>query len=403
MEEDKKILSHDIKEMNKYIHDIEGGIANEVSGINAKLDDITQWNLAWQKKLLSKNEDIIADATIPMNEFSDPSEMVKRANFTLSRGFRDFSTHVKATIDNVRWMAPEKLKDHNNPYTAKCEIYSFGMVLWEIAEGKLPFQRENDIVQIRNLVVNQKYRPSFSLGVPNEWVKIAYQAMQDSPSARPSLKDIFMTLNDVYQIHKPKKTPTSSPICSPSQSDLPDPDDLELSLDLSVIDIDTLSIKEAIAEHKKNGDRLKAWKAFCQHSELDDMLAKYWKGYYLYYDLCPIEDPEDKNAKQLRVKQSVEYFKEAADFGLADAQLRYGHCLWSGEAIKRDIKESIRYFQMSADNGNHTAMYNIGNILYNGIGANKDEEKGSNYLRLAALSGQPKAIAMCKTKGIKLA
>jgi TPR repeat protein len=83
--------------------------------------------------------------------------------------------------------------------------------------------------------------------------------------------------------------------------------------------------------------------------------------------------------------------------------LRYGHCLWSGEAIKRDIKEAIKYFQMSADNGNHTAMYNIGNILYNGIGANKDEENGSNYLRLAALSGQPKAIAMCKAKGIKLA
>jgi serine/threonine protein kinase len=267
------------------------------------LDDITQWNLAWQKKLLSQNEDVIADAMIPMNEFQDPQEIVKRgskvikklrkgeevalkqrifdreekkqindilsqviilkklkesqyivkfygfvknedelmymvtewceygnlkeyytsygsldwheksriaidiargltflhtvsilhhdirsenilitrhrcaklANFTLSRGFRDFSTHVKATIDNVRWMAPEKLKDHNNTYTAKCEIYSFGMVLWEIAEERLPFQSENDIVQIRDLVVNQKHRPSFSLGVPSEWIKIANQ------------------------------------------------------------------------------------------------------------------------------------------------------------------------------------------------------------------------------------
>lgn len=98
--------------------------------------------------------------------------------------------------------------------------------------------------------------------------------MQDSPSARPPLKDIFMTLNDIYQIYKPKKTPTASPICSPSQLDLPDPDDLELSLDLSGFDVNTLSVKEAIAEHKKNGDRLKAWKAFCQHSELEDMLAK---------------------------------------------------------------------------------------------------------------------------------
>ena len=98
--------------------------------------------------------------------------------------------------------------------------------------------------------------------------------MQDSPSARPPLKDIFMTLNSIYQIYKPKKTPTSSPVYSPSQSDLPDPDDLELSLDLSGYEFDTLNVREAIAEHKKNGDKLKAWKSFCQHAELDDMLAK---------------------------------------------------------------------------------------------------------------------------------
>ena len=103
--------------------------------------------------------------------------MAKLANFEIARGSDAVTTSIKSQLERIRWLAPEKLKDHNNPYTAKCEIYSFGMVLWEIAEGKLPFQRENDIVQIRNLVVNQKYRPSFSLGVPNEWVKIAYQGI----------------------------------------------------------------------------------------------------------------------------------------------------------------------------------------------------------------------------------
>src|SRR4051794_30378522 len=89
-------------------------------------------------------------------------------------------------------------------------------------------------------------------------------AMQDSPSARPPLKDIFMTLNSIYQIYKPRKTPTASPICFPSQLDLPDPDDLELSLDLSEFEVVTMSVKEATMEHrKKNGNRLKAWKAFC--------------------------------------------------------------------------------------------------------------------------------------------
>jgi hypothetical protein len=98
--------------------------------------------------------------------------------------------------------------------------------------------------------------------------------MQDNPSARPPLKDIFMMLNGVYQVYKPKKTPTASPVCNPSQLDLPDPDDFDLSLDLSEFDA-MMSVKEAIAEHKKkDGDRTKAWKAFCQLTELDDVLAK---------------------------------------------------------------------------------------------------------------------------------
>src|SRR6266480_4697984 len=99
-------------------------------------------------------------------------------------------------------------------------------------------------------------------------------------------------------------------------------------------------------------------------------------GYYLYYDLCPVENKNDAEARQKRLKQAVQLFKEAADSSIADAQLRYGHCLWSGEGVKKNTKDSIEYFQLSANNGNATATYNLGNIYYNGLGVKKDEERG---------------------------
>jgi len=102
------------------------------------------------------------------------------------------------------------------------------------------------------------------------------------------------------------------------------------------------------------------------------------------------------------LESASELFRIAADFGLADAQLRFGHCLWSGEGVKKSISQAIEYFQLSADNGNSTAMYNIGNIYYHGLGVQKDEEKGTKYLRLAAVREQPKALDMCKQKGISL-
>ncbi|RIA96769.1 kinase-like domain-containing protein [Glomus cerebriforme] len=466
MEEDQKVLKSDVNEMTKYLHTIGGGIVNNLIEISASLDDITQLNIAWQKKILHDDDDVIKSAIINIAELHDPPEAVKRgtkvhkkirmgeevaikekilgsdekqlvndifsqvvilkklkesqhilqfygiaqdatamymvtewceygnlqeyyqgygpldwhrktqlavdiargltflhavailhhdirsenilitihnqaklANFTLSRGFNDPTKNMMPTIDTVRWMAPEKLKDHRkNPYTAKCEIYSFGMLLWEIAEEKLPFNNEKDILEIRNLVVQQKIRPSFSNNnVPAEWVKISYQALQDSPAARPPLKDMFMTLNHLYRKYSPCP-PRPNLAKLPTDDDLPSDDENDLAIaidDLSINNI--LTVREAILEHRKrDGDKLKAWESFKYYAEeFNDFTASYWKGYYLYYGLCPIKDPSDLEEKRARLETAAGLFKAAADFGLQDAQLRYGHCLWSGDGVKK--------------------------------------------------------------------
>jgi len=53
-------------------------------------------------------------------------------------------------------------KDRNSKYDHKCEVYSFGILLWEIAEEKIPYHKYDDILAITDLVRNQKYRESFS-------------------------------------------------------------------------------------------------------------------------------------------------------------------------------------------------------------------------------------------------
>ncbi|CAB4468945.1 kinase-like protein [Rhizophagus irregularis] len=531
MEEDQKVIRSDIKEMTKYLQTIEGGIVNELKEISSSLDDITQLNIAWQKKVLHDDDNVLASATIKITELHDPPETVKRgtkvykkirmgeevaikekilgndekklmndilsqvvilkklkesqyilqfygiaqdasamymvtewceygnlqeyyqgygpldwhvktqlavdvargltflhtvailhhdirsenilitihhqaklANFTLSRGFNDPTKNMMPTIDTVRWMAPEKLRDHRkNPYTAKCEIYSFGMLLWEIAEEKLPFHNEKDILEIRNLVVQKMVRPVFNNSVPHEWVKISHKALQDSPSARPPLKDMFMTLNHLYRKFLPSQPIRPTLVKLPTEEDLPSDDDDDFAIeDFSANNI--LTVREAVLEHKRrDGDKLKAWESFKYYAEeFSDVTASYWKGYYLYYGLSPINNPSDTEEKRQRLVEAAKLFKSAADFGLPDAQLRYGHCLWSGDGVKKSIPQAIEYFQLSADNENSTAMYNIGNVYYHGLGVTKDDEKGIKYLRLAALREQPKALEMCKQKGISL-
>ncbi|CAG8737537.1 6991_t:CDS:2, partial [Dentiscutata heterogama] len=49
-------------------------------------------------------------------------------------------------IDIIHWLAPEKMHEQlrtedYKPYTQRCEIYSFGMLIWEIAFEKVPYEK----------------------------------------------------------------------------------------------------------------------------------------------------------------------------------------------------------------------------------------------------------------------
>ncbi|PKB94208.1 kinase-like protein, partial [Rhizophagus irregularis] len=62
-------------------------------------------------------------------------------NFELARFDSGQTTTLGREINDViRWMAPEKLSDFDSRYTTRCEIFSFSMLLWELAFEKVPYR-----------------------------------------------------------------------------------------------------------------------------------------------------------------------------------------------------------------------------------------------------------------------
>ncbi|RIA79833.1 hypothetical protein C1645_793701, partial [Glomus cerebriforme] len=47
-------------------------------------------------------------------------------------------------------------------YNTKCEVYSFGILLWEIAECRYPYEQFEDILELTKKVVSG-YREKFTL------------------------------------------------------------------------------------------------------------------------------------------------------------------------------------------------------------------------------------------------
>ncbi|CAG8835877.1 10899_t:CDS:2 [Gigaspora margarita] len=71
----------------------------------------------------------------------------KLTNFRFARMKDDVTNYINQDRESLRWMAPEKMLDYEKEnivrYTYKCELFSFGMLLWELAFEKTPYDGKN--------------------------------------------------------------------------------------------------------------------------------------------------------------------------------------------------------------------------------------------------------------------
>ncbi|CAG8547433.1 815_t:CDS:2 [Acaulospora morrowiae] len=341
-------------------------------------------------------------ANILLTEKMEP----KITNFEFARVHQEKSIKIKNIINVLYWMAPEKMKYHKAvsekkssahvPYTVQCEIFSFGMLLWELAFQRIPYANM-EMTKILEHVVNGK-RERFDFGLSPTSLQYNFQtiiqaAWQHDPSLRPDVKYLFNKLDSLF---KENFAMVNSPLLRPRKpKDVDSITDFVIKEEFYIKDDipfePLLPLEQGIKAHRK-GEHEKAWKCFEGHADIDNPIAKYYKAYYLWDGIHVTEN------KDIALK----LFKETADRGVTEAQLRYAFAL--AERVKPlDSAAFVKYLTLAANGGNVVAQYNLGDLYINGkLGFNKDETKGIEYLRLAAFGEHEKAIKLLQHLNIDI-
>lgn len=121
------------------------------------------------------------------NVLLDDEGRAKICDFGYSR-VADDSDVLTKNVGTPHWMAPELL-DNQSGYNHMIDVYSYGIVLWEITAKAVPY-RDLDSPQIIARVLNSDYRPTIPEGTSPEIACLIRQCWDRNPNMRPSFADI---------------------------------------------------------------------------------------------------------------------------------------------------------------------------------------------------------------------
>ncbi|XP_029127866.1 serine/threonine-protein kinase STY46 isoform X2 [Cajanus cajan] len=137
-------------------------------------------------KYLHQN-DIIHRDLKAANLLIDENWVVKVADFGVAR-VHNQSGIMTAETGTYRWMAPEVIE--HKPYDHKVDVFSFGIVLWELLTGKLPYEHLSPM-QAAIGVMQKGLRPRIPRHTHPKLVELLHWCWHQDPSSRPNFSEIL--------------------------------------------------------------------------------------------------------------------------------------------------------------------------------------------------------------------
>ncbi|KAJ6798683.1 putative serine/threonine-protein kinase [Iris pallida] len=130
------------------------------------------------------------------NLLVDKNWTVKVGDFGLSRLKHDAYLTTKTGKGTPHWMAPEVLR--NEPSDEKSDVYSYGVILWELVTEKIPWDNLNSM-QVIAAVGFMNQRLELPKDMDPHWVSIIESCWHSDPLHRPTFQELVERFRDLQR------------------------------------------------------------------------------------------------------------------------------------------------------------------------------------------------------------
>ncbi|CAG8726514.1 29983_t:CDS:2 [Racocetra persica] len=323
------------------------------------------------------------------NVLLDSHFQAKITNFRRSRWIDTGSLGVVDSFEEqIRWTAPERLGDSVTTFTEECDVFSFGVVFYEIVCEKFPWEglNLNNVYKVRNegkeLILPSDIPPAISSIytncthiVPNRRFKtndIIYHLEAIRPEDLDGTiqfngedKDI---VNDVLIVEEKNNYLKPESVRYLSISDISDEEDSGRSL----------YPKEILENAETYHQRRDYIKARSEYEKVKDDFphALFRLGEYCYFAKGVAEN----------IPQAIQYFEKAIEGGDGDAMDMMGYIYLTGKGHQKDRIKAVKFFTQAVEKGIPHGMYHLGVCYFKGLGGLKIDLEESKKLMLKAAS-----------------
>ncbi|PKK60156.1 kinase-like protein [Rhizophagus irregularis] len=122
---------------------------------------------------------------------------IKLADFGLSKKIVEASSSDASKIlGAIIYIDPKKFNDQNYKLNKKSDVYSVGVLFWQISSGHGPFHEDDYGPSLMFSILNGR-REEIIDGTPVKYSNLYRECWRDEPNKRPNIQEIVLTLESL--------------------------------------------------------------------------------------------------------------------------------------------------------------------------------------------------------------